>query len=80
MFNNSMYIESDFEFKVFVPAENVPQECRQVIRKYGKEYNCGPVIVVVMAVCPDDVRSAILEIAIWDRLRICSVISPRKSV
>lgn len=76
--NNNIYIESDCDCKVYVPAENFPQECRQVIRQYGKEYNCGPGIGVIMAVCFDDARSAILEISIWDRLKICSVITPRK--
>ena len=78
--NNHVYIESDCECEVYVPAENFPPECRRVIWQYGKEHNCGPGIGVVMAVCFDDAHSALLEISIWDRLRICSIISPRKPV
>jgi len=78
--NNNKYIESDCEYKVYIPAENVPQECRQVTRQYGKEYNCGPGLGVIMAICFDDAHSAILEIAIWDRLKIFSVITRRKPV
>lgn len=77
---NNMYIESDYEITVYVPAENFPQQCRQVISQYGKEYNCGDGISVVMAVCFDDINSAILEITIWGRLKICSVIIPHKSI
>ncbi len=78
LLNNQKYIESDYDFRVFIPAENVPQQCRQVIRQYGKEYNCGPGLNVIMAICFDDGYSAILEIAIWHRLKICSIITPRK--
>ncbi len=76
--NNNKYIESNCECQYHFPAENVPQEFRQMLRQYGKEYNCGPGICVVMAVCFDDVNSAMFEIAIWDRLKIFSIITPRK--
>lgn len=76
---NNKYIESNYEITVFVPAENVPQQCRQKLRQYGKEYNCGPGVYVIMAVCSDDNYSSLLEIAIWDRFRFYSIISDSNS-
>ena len=76
---NNAYVESDYVITIIVPAENVPQECRQILRQYGKEYGCGPGIHVIMAVCFDDRYRALLEIAIWDRFRFCSIISPRNN-
>jgi hypothetical protein len=74
---NNAYVESDHEITIFVPAENVPQQCRQILRQYGKEYSCGPGIHVIMAVCFDDNYSALLEISIWDHFSFCSIISPQ---
>lgn len=77
--NNKLYIESDYECTIYFPSENYPIECRQIIHQYGKQYNCGPGINVVIAVCFDDVQSALLEITIWNLLKFCSEITKIQS-
>lgn len=75
--HNETYIEKDYDIAIFVSVENIPQQVREVLRQYGKEYNCGAGLQVIVADCIDDKHPAILEIIIWDRLKIHSTITPR---
>lgn len=73
---NDSCIGPDYTMDIFVPAENVPLDVRQTVRKYGKESECGPGIHVVLAISPDDNKSAIMELTIWNRLKFFSIITP----
>ncbi len=73
---NETYIEKDYDIRIFVIGGNL-QQARELLRPYGKEYNCGTGIQIIVADCIDDKHSAVLEIIIWDRLRVHSAITLR---
>lgn len=74
---NDIYIEKDYDIATYVPSE-IPQQIHDMLRQDGKEYNCGNGIQVIMANCIDEKHSALLEITIWDRLRLCSAVIHQK--
>lgn len=76
---DSKIIEDPYVVEVYVLNEAGAEPIRQVLAKYGKEFERGPGITVTRAVTPEDRISGFYEVLIWGRFKVyASVMDSRR--
>lgn len=71
-------IDGDYELEVFVVEDHGAKEFMDLVNNYGKELNRGPGISIRRAVLPEDPKSGVYAIVIWERAKLYASILPKE--
>jgi hypothetical protein len=71
-------IDQNHKVNIFFAHEENAQLVVDEIRGFGQEYHCGPGVNIGVAFAQDDPHSGLFDIEIWGKLRMYSIVLPRK--
>lgn len=72
------YIDQNHKVDIFFVHEKNAQLVVDEIRRFGREYHCGPGVRIGAAFIQNDPHSGLFDIEIWGKLRMYATVLPKE--